>query len=148
MAVTSTVPAVKAALVTALAAASSLAGVQVTYGWPPNPQREHLFIGGTTDWEQEPGVFGGQGRAESYGLELTIVASKPGAAQQTVTERAFVLLAAVETVLLAAPSLGLLPTDINMLVSEMKPASLTEGLWDDGRFALIDAVIAVEGDHF
>lgn len=139
----STLPAVKAAAVSALQAAAGLAGVQVTYGWPDDAKREHVFIGGTSEDTQEWSAIGARQREEIYGLELVIVAWKPGATQQAMTERAFVLLGVVETTLRNDPTLALAPAGVKSLVVEIKPRSLTEGVWDDGRMALVDSVIAV-----
>lgn len=140
----STLPSVKARLVTLLAGDPGLSGVQISYGVPDPIEREAVYVGGTRDHDQEWSALGARGRAEHYALELVISVWQPGADQQTVTERAFALLAVVEAILRGDPSLGLALTGVKSLVAEIRPSRLVEGPFDDGRVGELQGTIAVD----
>jgi hypothetical protein len=150
MTATSTIPAVKSYLVSALQATigvlPSMLGagtVQVTYGWPDNAEREHVYIGGTANSDQQWAALGAKARQEDYALELVIVVGKPGSTQQEVTERAFTLLASAETALRTTPEPDGMPAGVQSLVVDIHPHRLIEGVWDDGRIAVIDSTIDI-----
>lgn len=108
---TSTVPALKAALLTRLQADAALAGVTVSWGLPfGNLPRELVMLGNATVTAPDsmPGhmAMGLGERQESYVLEVKVLVALP-ADQQAVTERAFELAAVVEASLRAwAPEFG------------------------------------------
>ena len=114
----STIPALKAALLARLQADAALAGVQVSWGIPFGElARECVILGDARAEDATGGRPGGQStvaigtraREERYLLELLVRVLK-GASQQEVTERAFALAAAVEDSLRAwageAPPFG------------------------------------------
>jgi len=141
----STIPAVKAAFVTAIAANAAFSGVQVTYGHPGrNAEREFVFVGGTSTANQEWATLGAGQRSEEYALELFVSVLQPGADQRDVTERAFVLFAAIEALLRADPSLGLALTGVKALRVQLRPRRLIEGPVDDGRLGEIHADLVVD----
>lgn len=106
----SSIPVVKAAIITRLQADAGLAGVQVVYGhpYPKMPAREVLFLGDALDGDptngqtpyaggQRSASLGQQRREERYVLQgYVIVAVHARESQQTVTERAFAIAAIVE----------------------------------------------------
>jgi hypothetical protein len=118
MATTSTIPAVKSALVDLLSVALD---VPVTYAWPgPNTAHECVFLGRYPDVPGEDRidatsaianiVTGRKQRTETYTVPLTIWSFRPdlnsdGAAEAE--ERAFVMLSVLEDVLADDPKLGL-----------------------------------------
>lgn len=103
---TSTIPAVKAELVTRFAARAGLAGVQVSYGWPKgNPQKELLIVGGAIG-EQQWGPFGRFAKDEIYDLKIIVSVVFADGEQQNATERAFAIVAEIEQELRNAPNLG------------------------------------------
>jgi hypothetical protein len=91
---TSTIPTLKANLVTRLQARAGLNGVQVSYGPPlPAPSRELIWCGvakGQQDW-QAMAVKG-----EQYDLELVISVRREGENMQAADERCFTIYAEVE----------------------------------------------------
>lgn len=92
----STVPAFKAALATALRARQALHDVQITYGAPlPAPAREFLWLA-DVEGEQEPAALGAQRREESYLLTVIANVLREGQNQQAATERAFEIVAELE----------------------------------------------------
>lgn len=129
MATTSTVPTVKARLVTLLTAALATSGptggqVQVSYAWKGSAMEEEaVFLGRRpSDVATEPlyqavgngGIAtlkaGRKQRNEDYPVELTIWTFRPDltpADSATADARAFALLAEVEDVLADDPKLGL-----------------------------------------
>lgn len=93
---TSTIPAFKAALFTALKARANLANVQVTYGPPlPQPTREWIWLG-DVDGQQDAAAFGHFRREETFALTVLIGVTRGGTAQQDATERAFTIAADIE----------------------------------------------------
>lgn len=102
----STIPAFKAALLTALQARAALSTVQVTYGAPlPSPADEYVWLA-DVDGEQEAAALGAQRREEFYELEVIVAVYRAGADQQATTERAFALVGELEEVLRADGTVG------------------------------------------
>lgn len=149
---TSSVPAVLNALVGASGAIrTALAPVQVEYGEPIQKAREVVWVSGTPDWDQQWAALGGRSREERYTLGLTIIAQSDAAAtdHQTIVERAFELLADVETAVRGDIDLSLAGTgssQFRSLTAEMSPASF-ELDWGGSngteRFCRIEAGITV-----
>lgn len=104
---TSTVSALKAALLTRLQARTGLAGVQVTYGWPSGQvKRESIMLGGVTG-NQEYRTVGATQRMEEYTLTTYITVIREGSAlQQAADERALALMAEVEADLRSDPTVN------------------------------------------
>lgn len=97
---TSTVPALKAALLARLQADPDLTGVTVAWGLPfGNLPRELVLLGNATVTAPDsmPGhmAMGLGERQEAYVLEIKVMVAR-AAEQQAVTERAFVISQAVE----------------------------------------------------
>jgi hypothetical protein len=101
----STVPALKSALLGVLQARAGLSGVQVTYGWPAAPQREFIVLYSVSG-RQSFAALGHLSREESYELQVVISVLSQGGVQQTITERAFALMAEIENALRADPTVG------------------------------------------
>ncbi len=117
---TSSIPQVKAAVKTKFTTWLATSGVdpnnagqiQVAYNWAvPNPERECVLIGDTAaPAEQRWHMLGGSLREETYDLAFEILVARPAGpsvSQQTVFERAFTILAVLETQLRAQDPLGL-----------------------------------------
>lgn len=98
---TSTIPALKNALhdrLTALTGTGgTLEGVPVSYGFPQGELPHECVVVGNTrpDDGQRSAAMGYQRREETYVIEIDCRVMKPET-QQTVTERAFALAAAIE----------------------------------------------------
>jgi hypothetical protein len=95
---TSTIPDLKAALLTRLKAATGLANVQITYGipGPAAAEREWIMLGNARG-DQESAAVGAQRREERYVLEVLVSVVRPlREDQKTVTERAYELAGAIE----------------------------------------------------
>jgi len=106
---TSTAPVVLATLVPALVAAPALTGVQTLYGDTAQAERENLLVTGNITWNDEIwAALGARSREEQYVIDGYVQVRRPGDSQQAAHERAFVLLAAVESVLrgLIQPGMG------------------------------------------
>lgn len=102
---TSTVTALKAALLTSLQARTGLSGVQVTYGWPSGQvRRESIMLGGVSGTQQFRTV-GATQKLEEYALTIYVTVIKEGSAlQQSADERALALMAEVEDELRSDPT--------------------------------------------
>ena len=93
---TSTIAAVKAALVSLLAARPGLHDVQVSYGPPlPNPGRELVWIG-EVEGEQQVAGLGNQASYENYGVKVIISVLREGGDAQSADERCFEIFAELE----------------------------------------------------
>jgi len=103
---TSTVPALKAALLARLTARAGLAGVQITYGKPHSSlEDEWIMLGDTSAGDptgeeragQSSKVIGRRSREERYLLDVWVSVIGSGLEeQQVVTERAYELVAEIE----------------------------------------------------
>lgn len=103
---TSSIPAVKAALVTRYQARAGLVGVQISYGWPKGtPQKEMLIVGGVKG-EQQWAALGKRAKDELYDVEHVISVIFSDGVQQNATERAFAILAEIEQELRNDPQVG------------------------------------------
>ncbi len=102
---TSSVPTVKANLVTQLQARGGLANVQVTNGPPlPNPSREFIWVG-TAEGTQAQAAMGGL-RREEYGLEVVISVEREGTDIAAADARCFALVAELENQLRTDPTVN------------------------------------------
>jgi hypothetical protein len=104
----STIPALKAALVTILQARAALANTLVTYGWPAAPTPEMIILADVPEWTQAVGAMraGGQPRDEEYLLEVACLVEHGGTDQQVISERAFALLSEIELELRTNATVG------------------------------------------
>jgi hypothetical protein len=125
---TSTFPAVKAALVAALATAET--PLQVSYGHPGTKylEDEAIVVGDSDDMDQEWGLLGARGRDEKYSIKLEILVFKAYPSQQEATERAFTILAAVETTLRSNINLGVAARRVE---AQIAPRQLVEFFIDN-----------------
>ena len=104
----STMYAVKAQVLTLLAADSTLSSIQVTYGDPGEARRrESIFMGDVNSTLHTPESLssGRRRRLEDYTLDIEIFVQSKAAGQQEAEQRALVLAHAVEDVLADYPSL-------------------------------------------
>lgn len=97
----STIPAAKAALLGALQARVALADCYVAWGLPakPPPQSEAIYVDDAVDVQREWVSLGAQRLDERYTLQVrveTIAYGDDSALRQSVEERMWVLVAAVE----------------------------------------------------
>jgi hypothetical protein len=130
---TSTIPALKAALLSLLAARTNLSGVQVVWGAPlPNPGREFIALAGT-EGEQQTAAIGRLRREEEYRLTIYASTLREGQNQQACTERAFALVAEIEDAVRADPSIG----GVVRTALVDGPFTLEEGATDSHRTALV-----------
>lgn len=109
-ALSSTVPAVKAALVTLITADVNDSTVQVSYGRPPDNQlaRECIYVGDVPSGAQRVPTLkaGRKAREEKYPIEVVVAVLAAGGTLSAAETRAFVLLSSVEDVVADDPSLG------------------------------------------
>ena len=104
----STMYAVKAQLLTLLAADSTLSSIQTSYGDPGEAmRRESIFMGDVNSNAHTPESLssGRRRRLEDYTLDIEIFVQSKAAGQQEGEQRALVLANAVENVLADYPSL-------------------------------------------
>jgi hypothetical protein len=103
---TTTITAMRAALIASLRDRPGLAGVQIGYGMPPGAlQREHILFG-MVDAQQEYRALGTARKFEDYAATVFISVMREGTDQQATDERALSLLAEVEAELRADPTVG------------------------------------------
>lgn len=111
----STIPTVKARIITLLVARAGLSGVSVTYAWPgTSAAAEQMFFGETQAVDHEIANIraGRKQRQETYDLGLVIQVLKPGSTAltaSTVESRAFALAQEVENMLADDPTLAIGP---------------------------------------
>lgn len=124
---TSSIPTLKANLVTQLSARGGLSGVQVSYGPPAPVQDEYIWLG-DTDGAQEYATYASPNqRHEAYQLQVVICKEMQGTGMQAADERCFALFAEVEAQLRTDPT-------VNSAVSEAHVGAykLSEILSPDG----------------
>lgn len=103
---TSTVPTLKANLMTRLLARTGLTGVQVSYGIPlPDPQPEFIWLG-DVDGDQYFAALGHRAREEDYTLTVTVDVLRRDSDQQSATERAYAIAAEIENELRDDPTVN------------------------------------------
>src|SRR5438128_122383 len=120
---TSTIPAMKAALRTQLAGRVGLNGVQISYGYPgPVAETEYLWLADVKG-EQKAATIGTRARDERYTLTVVVYAQNSDPRDsQTPTERAFALMAEIESQLRTDPTVN-----GTVLVAQIEgPIELTE----------------------
>lgn len=103
---TSSIPSVKATLVSRLQARAGLAGVQVAYGWPKGAIQKELVLVGGTKGAQAWGPFGKRSKDEEYDLQVAVSVVFADGVQQAATERAFVIVGEIEQELRNDPTVG------------------------------------------
>lgn len=110
---TSAIPTFTANLLTQLKARSALATVQVVDGgdFLPDPQREFISLGDVT-WEQDWRLLGGavapstRTKREQFDLEITIWVQQEATDQAAAVNRAFALMAEIETQIRTDPTVN------------------------------------------
>lgn len=111
MTVRSTAPAVKAAVAQLLRTRPGLTGVQVSVGHPGQSiEPDCLIVSVVTGARQEARSIGGRHRDEDYTLDVIVSVARTDEDQETVTARAYELLAEIEDALRDDPNLGGLTT--------------------------------------
>lgn len=136
---TSSIPQVKAALVALFTSTLATAStdpvgtpVRVFYGDPAEATREHVIVGETFLPDQQSwSVLGQARRDEDYALAVWVETSE-WKTQQESTERAFALLALLETALRANLTLGL-QTTFRSITVEVAQVQLEEAAQAAGR---------------
>ncbi len=124
---TSSIPTVKGAIVdlftTTLATAGRTGGkVQVGYGEAEQPEQERVEVGGTLPpTEQNWTALGNRRRDENYALHVLITVDAGDTTQRAATERAFALLALLETALRADPTIGIAAQFEHLLIEVDQP---------------------------
>jgi hypothetical protein len=104
LATSSSIPAVKANLLTLLPARTALANVQVSYGAPvPSPALEFIWLGDVDGTEEYLAM---NVKQEDYNLDVVINATIEAPDQQIATERAFVFRDEIDAMLLADKTIG------------------------------------------
>ena len=142
MPATTTIPALRAALKTALEARSGLAGVQVSHGVPRAIARESIMLG-DVDFTQQAVSARGTGqhsRRENYTLALHIWVDSQGNDQKATSDRAFALMAEIESQLRTDPSVS-----GTVHVAQIEGGKLEEQASDNARAALLTVNVACLG---
>jgi hypothetical protein len=136
---TSTVPTLKANLVTQLQARAGLSGIQVTNGPPlPAPSREYIWVG-DTEGTQELAAFNAPNqRHEVYNVKVVIHVEKDGTDTAATDARCFVLSAELENQLRADPTVS---GAVN--VAQLTTFRLTEFVQPDGMARIAELVVDV-----
>lgn len=138
MAVISTAPVYKAALVAALRADGTLGAGQVTYGSDPrNLERESVEVGNINYPEEVWSAIGAQKKDETYSIKVYVFVTTPNLTQQEATERCYVLLGRVETIMRANITMT------GVLWSALVPQNLLEQPGDEGFMAMAEADVVV-----
>lgn len=150
----STIPALKAALVARLAADASIvaAGVQVTYGDPyPAPiADEWIWVGSTNSTPGESAAaLGMQRREERYTLDVTIGKRDDSRAlQKAVTERAFLLASYIENSMRSWGGAGVIDpfnySTTGVRIVQVINAEHTESVTDAKRFAVVHLTLSIQ----
>lgn len=131
---TSTIPAVKAALVAAFQARPALSGVQVTWGVPHDAIAREWICVGDVEGRQDSAAIGQQRRDEEYTVLVVVNVVRPSLeSAQATAERCFALVAEVEQALrpLTAPPLGV----ADLIWAFVTKTDLTETFDTDQRTA-------------
>jgi hypothetical protein len=103
---TTTITAMRAALIALLQARAGLTGVQLGYGMPSGAlQREHILLG-QVEATQEYAAIGTVRKFEDYTVALFISVTREGVQQQEADERALALLAEVDACLRSNPTVS------------------------------------------
>src|SRR6266498_2732111 len=140
---TSSVPTLKANLITQLGARGGLAGVQISYGPPlPDPQREFIWVGdvdGTQEWVDVAGTL----RHEVYQLTVVVMVSREGQGMQAADERCFALHAELEEQLRTDKTVSGAVTDAR--IGDFK---LTEFVSADGMSRSSELNVKVDCEHW
>lgn len=126
----STAPAVKAALVTLLAADPTIVAdeVQVEYAEPGSGLRQEAIWFDRTVLREEAAAFGYQRRNEDYTLELVVFVAQDGDEAQLCEERAWELVAIVENTLRGNPTAGgAVNLSVQFIGAEMQPGFAPKG---------------------
>lgn len=124
---TSTVTAMKAALLTRLQARQGLSGVQVTYGWPTGAvKRESIMLGGVNG-SQTFRTIGATQKMEEYALTVYVTVIREGSGnQQACDERALALMAQIEADLRADPTVNNTVLTAELAAFDLQPMASAE----------------------
>ncbi len=140
----STVPAVKAALLEQLAAASWPGPrPDLSYGVPRDPwPRELIMLSSTRETSQTwgPSSTAIKRRDESYTLLCFVFASTPGSSQREATERAYELVAVIEQLIRPTNQTLSVP---GVLWVEFAAGDLVEAPGTDGYEAVVECELRV-----
>jgi hypothetical protein len=103
---TTTITAMRTALLALLQARAGLAGVQLGYGMPPGAlQREHMLLW-LVEASQEYRALGTTRKFEDYTVTMHIGVVREGTNQKAADERALALMADVEAALRTDPTVS------------------------------------------
>lgn len=134
----STVPAVKQALVDLLAARAALAKVQVSYGAPASPGRELIWVGDAAG-DQTFAALGVNHRDEEYTIQVVFSVLREGQDIRAADDRCFDLAAELESLLRANSTLSV----SNVLWTEIGEFTLEEYASDTARESRLTVNVAV-----
>lgn len=137
---TSTIPAVKGALLELITAA--VPDVQVSWSTPPDgPGPEWVRIGDVTG-DQRAAAVGRQRRAETYRVQILVSIVRPELEDpQVLADRAFEITAEVEETIRADESLGGVP---GLIWARVEKTDLREGLAGGERWAEVTVHVGCE----
>jgi hypothetical protein len=135
---TSTIPTLKANLVTQLQARAGLTGIQVTNGPPlPSPSREYIWVG-DVDGVEEMATAGINTRHEDYNTKVVIHVEKDGTDTAATDARCFVLSAELENQLRTDPTVS-----GAVSLAQLTAYRLTEFVQPDGMARIAELVVTV-----
>lgn len=137
---TSTIPAVKAALVSLIGAA--LPGVQVTWSTPREDKQPEWIRVGDVRGRQAAARIGRQARKETYTVEIHVSLVKSDVEDPRVlTDRAFELVGEIEDVLRADETLGGVP---GLIWAVVEKSDLSEGVAGGERWSEVVVHVGCE----
>lgn len=141
--VPSTIPQAKESILTLLAAANELDGVQQEWGHPglDNIAYESIFFGADVeDITEEDRALGNRTRTETYTLTLHVCVYAPGNDAKACEVRCYSLAAVVEEVIRLNPRLSNDPIQ-DAVITGVQPRNF---IFDQGRSTEIDVRIQVK----
>lgn len=137
---TSSVPTLKANLVTQLQARPGLSTVQISYGPPlPDPQREYIWVGDVTGDQAFATMAAPNQRHENYRVTVIVGVLREGVDSKAADDRCFVLLGELETQLRG-------DVTVNNAVTEahLSTFRLTEFVSPDGMNRTAQLIVEVD----
>lgn len=138
----SSVPAVKAALMTKIATQVADSSVLISYDVPGTFQPDDIIVVGDVERTASPVAMIGSGQAgfmhEDYTVQITVSVFRGGDIAQTAFERAYALNDAVETAVRNDMTLG-----VARVLTAKPTRTLEQSRWDDSHLGRLVSVLTI-----